>query len=59
MPLEQAQLFFGKEGVWDVIEMKVKDPDRVGDYPAPCARPPGPAPSSSTGATSWPPSGAR
>jgi lipoprotein-releasing system permease protein len=31
MPLEQAQLFFGKEGVWDVIELKVKEPDRVGD----------------------------
>ncbi len=29
MPLEQAQLFFGKEGVWDVIELKVKEPDRV------------------------------
>ncbi|HST91221.1 MAG TPA: ABC transporter permease, partial [Brevundimonas sp.] len=31
MPLEQAQLFFGKEGVWDVVEMKVREPDRVGD----------------------------
>ena len=31
MPLEQAQLFFGKEGVWDVIEMKVSEPDRVGE----------------------------
>jgi lipoprotein-releasing system permease protein len=29
MPLEQAQLFFGKEGLWDVIEMKVEHPDRV------------------------------
>lgn len=29
MPLEQAQLFFGKEGVWDVIEMKVREPDQV------------------------------
>jgi lipoprotein-releasing system permease protein len=29
MPLEQAQLFFGKEGVWDVIELKVQEPDRV------------------------------
>lgn len=35
MPLEQAQLFFGKEGVWDVIEMKVDQPDRVAElYPA-------------------------
>ena len=31
MPLEQAQLFFGKEGVWDVIELKVKEHDRVGE----------------------------
>ncbi|MGZ9100437.1 MAG: ABC transporter permease, partial [Brevundimonas sp.] len=31
MPLEQAQLFFGKEGVWDVVELKVDEPDRVGD----------------------------
>jgi len=31
MALEQAQLFFGKEGVWDVIELKVRQPDRVGD----------------------------
>ena len=29
MPLEQAQLFFGKEGLWDVIEMKTTEPDRV------------------------------
>lgn len=42
MPLEQAQLFFGKEGVWDVIEMKVKDPDRVGDYLAPVREAAGP-----------------
>jgi len=31
MPLEQQQLFFGKEGVWDAIEIKVDDPDRVGE----------------------------
>ncbi len=31
MPLEQAQLFFGKEGVWDVIELKVQEPDQVGE----------------------------
>ena len=30
MPLEQAQLFFGKEGIWDVIELKVREPDQVG-----------------------------
>ena len=32
MPLEQAQLFFGKEGVWDVIELKVAKPDDVAQY---------------------------
>jgi len=42
MPLEQAQLFFGKEGVWDVIEMKVAEPDRVGDYIAPVRAAAGP-----------------
>jgi lipoprotein-releasing system permease protein len=31
MPLEQAQLFYGKEGVWDVIDLKVSEPDRVAD----------------------------
>lgn len=35
MPLEQAQLFFAKEGVWDVIELKVAEPDRVGDMLTP------------------------
>ncbi|WP_271144149.1 lipoprotein-releasing ABC transporter permease subunit [Brevundimonas sp. NIBR10] len=35
MPLEQAQLFFGKEGLWDVIELKVDEADRVQDYLAP------------------------
>jgi lipoprotein-releasing system permease protein len=34
MPLEQAQLFFGKEGIWDVLEIKVAEPDRVGDLTA-------------------------
>jgi lipoprotein-releasing system permease protein len=42
MPLEQAQLFFGKEGVWDVIELKVADPDRVADYLEPVATAAGP-----------------
>ena len=35
MPLEQAQLFFAKEGVWDVIELKVQEPDRVGELLTP------------------------
>lgn len=34
MPLEQQQLFFGKEGVWDVIEVKVANADKVGDMTA-------------------------
>ncbi|MCA3717787.1 MAG: ABC transporter permease, partial [Brevundimonas sp.] len=42
MPLEQAQLFFGKEGLWDVIELKVADPDRVADYLEPVATAAGP-----------------
>ncbi len=42
MPLEQAQLFFGKEGVWDLIEIKVDDPDRVADYLEPVATAAGP-----------------
>jgi lipoprotein-releasing system permease protein len=29
MPFEQAQLFFGREGVADVIEIKVQDPDHA------------------------------
>jgi len=35
MPLEQAQLFFGKEGMWDVIEIKVEEPDLVDQYLTP------------------------
>jgi lipoprotein-releasing system permease protein len=35
MPLEQAQLFFGKDGVWDVLELKIADADRVQSYLAP------------------------
>ncbi|RZJ96187.1 MAG: lipoprotein-releasing ABC transporter permease subunit [Brevundimonas sp.] len=42
MPLEQAQLFFGKEGMWDVIEMKVAEPDRVGSYLEPVRQAAGP-----------------
>jgi len=32
MPLEQAQLFFGKGGDADAIEVMVQDPDRVAEY---------------------------
>ncbi|ANF53961.1 multidrug ABC transporter substrate-binding protein [Brevundimonas naejangsanensis] len=38
MPLEQAQLFFGKDGVWDIIEMKVAEPDKVENLLAPVQR---------------------
>ncbi|HWE45254.1 MAG TPA: lipoprotein-releasing ABC transporter permease subunit [Caulobacteraceae bacterium] len=31
MPLEQAQLLFGKEGQWDQIAINVKDPDHLDD----------------------------
>ena len=43
MPLEQAQLFFGKEGVWDVIELKVAEPDRVADLIQPVREASGPS----------------
>jgi len=42
MPLEQAQLFFGKEGVWDVIELKVDAPDRVAELLQPVRQAAGP-----------------
>ncbi len=42
MPLEQAQLFFGKEGMWDVIEIKVTEPDRVAEVLQPVQRTAGP-----------------
>ncbi|PZO04032.1 MAG: lipoprotein-releasing ABC transporter permease subunit [Alphaproteobacteria bacterium] len=42
MPLEQAQLFFGKEGLWDVIEMKVAEPDNVDRYIEPVRAAAGP-----------------
>jgi lipoprotein-releasing system permease protein len=31
MPLQQAQLFFGREQAVDMIEIKLDDPDRVGE----------------------------
>ena len=31
MPLEQAQLLFGKQGQWDQIAIDVKDPDHLDD----------------------------
>ncbi|MBB5745886.1 lipoprotein-releasing ABC transporter permease subunit [Brevundimonas variabilis] len=42
MPLEQAQLFFGKEGLWDVVEMKVAEPDNVVRYLNPVREAAGP-----------------
>jgi lipoprotein-releasing system permease protein len=29
MPLDQAQIFFGKEGVWDEVDVNVVDPDNL------------------------------
>jgi lipoprotein-releasing system permease protein len=42
MALEQTQLFFGKEGLWDVIEIKVENPDEVANYLEPVRRAAGP-----------------
>ena len=42
MPLEQAQLFFGKDGVWDVIELKVDEPDKVEQMVGPVTQIAGP-----------------
>jgi lipoprotein-releasing system permease protein len=43
MPLEQAQLFFGREGTVDAIEVRVTDPDQAGQLKAPITRAAGPA----------------
>jgi lipoprotein-releasing system permease protein len=43
MPLEQAQLFFGREGSADAIEVKVADPDQAPSLRAAIARAAGPA----------------
>lgn len=42
MPLEQAQLFFGKEGGVDVIEVKLADPDTASEAKAAILRAAGP-----------------
>lgn len=42
MPLEQAQIFYGKEGRWDVIELKIDQPDRVETLRMPVQRAAGP-----------------
>ncbi|RSB46795.1 MULTISPECIES: lipoprotein-releasing ABC transporter permease subunit [Brevundimonas] len=49
MPLEQAQLFFGKDGVWDIIEMKVAEPDKVENLLTPVQR----AAGSGNAVTDW------
>jgi lipoprotein-releasing system permease protein len=43
MPLTQAQLFFGREGSVDAIEVRVVDPDKAGEMKAPVTRAAGPA----------------
>ncbi|CAN7237596.1 lipoprotein-releasing ABC transporter permease subunit [Phenylobacterium sp. LjRoot225] len=42
MPLAQAQLFFGRDSSVDAIEIKIKDPDKVGAMKAGVARAAGP-----------------
>ncbi|HEX5262583.1 MAG TPA: FtsX-like permease family protein, partial [Phenylobacterium sp.] len=42
MPLEQAQLFFGREDTVDAIEIRVADPDRAVQLKAPITRAAGP-----------------
>lgn len=43
MPFEQAQLFFGREGTADAIEVRVADPDHAGRMKAAIGRAAGPA----------------
>jgi lipoprotein-releasing system permease protein len=43
MPLQQAQLFFGREGMADVIEVKVADPDKAIAMKAAISRAAGPS----------------
>ncbi|HEY3951134.1 lipoprotein-releasing ABC transporter permease subunit [Phenylobacterium sp.] len=43
MPLAQAQLFFGREGSVDAIEIRVTDPDKAPDMKAAINRAAGPA----------------
>jgi lipoprotein-releasing system permease protein len=43
MPLEQAQLFFGREGTVDAIDIRVADPDKAASLKAAISRAAGPA----------------
>ena len=43
MPLEQAQLFFGREGAIDAIDIRVADPDKADRLKAAISRAAGPA----------------
>jgi lipoprotein-releasing system permease protein len=43
MPLEQAQLFFGREGTVDAIDIRVADPDKAAGLKAAISRAAGPA----------------
>lgn len=42
MPLEQSQIFFGRDSAWDAIELKVDQPDRIELLRAPVIRAAGP-----------------
>lgn len=42
MPLEQSQIFFGRDAAWDAIELKLDEPDRVEQMLAPVVQAAGP-----------------
>ena len=42
MPLPQAQVFFGRDGGIDFVEMKLADPDKAPDFKSEVAKVAGP-----------------
>ncbi|MGV9010652.1 lipoprotein-releasing ABC transporter permease subunit [Brevundimonas sp.] len=42
MPLEQSQIFFGRDAAWDAIELKLDEPDRVEQMLTPVVQAAGP-----------------
>ena len=58
MPLDQAQLFFGRGDSVDAIEVRVTDPDKAPGLKAAVNRAAGPRPWSPTGPSATPPTGA-
>ena len=53
MPLAQAQLFFGREGTADAIEVRVGDPDQASKVKAAVARAAGPTARTQRDASYW------